>query len=85
MRLRKRAKQLQQNTGKEYIGHKNVKKADKLVQPYEHNCRYECKIISEEERKEIFKDVWAPRVMEPPDFIHQFMYGNLLFQKSINP
>lgn len=54
---RKKAKN-RRNSGKAYLGHHNVQKKARSVQQYQHDCRYECKCFSEEERKEIFKDFW---------------------------
>lgn len=55
---RKRAKTLR-DSGKEYVGSKGILKQRKSVKEYYHNCRYECKNISEEERYKVFKEFWA--------------------------
>lgn len=54
---RKRAKILR-DSGKEYLGSKSIIKPAKSVKEYNHNCRYECKNISEEERHAVFKEFW---------------------------
>lgn len=46
------------DSGKEYTGSKGVMKK-RSVQPYLHNCRYDCKSFTKEERSETFKYFWG--------------------------
>lgn len=55
---RKRAKILR-DSGKEYVGSKGIVKPARSVKKYEHNCRYACNTISEDERSKVFNDLWA--------------------------
>lgn len=55
---KKRAKILR-NSGKEYIGSKGVIKTARSVKDYDHNCRYDCKTISENDRQKVFNEFWA--------------------------
>lgn len=70
---RKKAKILR-DSGKEYIGSKGVVKPAKSVKEYEHNCRYACNTISEDERAKVFNDYWA---LESWDMQTAFINGCL--------
>lgn len=55
---RKKAKALR-NSGKAYTNSKRKEVKERSVQPYEHTCRYQCRKISDDDRKSVFTDFWG--------------------------
>lgn len=70
---RKRAKILR-DSDKEYVGSRGVVKPAKSVKECDHNCRYSCENISEDDCCKVFNEFWA---LEPWDMKTAFINGCL--------